>query len=179
MDLIIGLLTFVLVLTCLLLVLLILVQLPKKEAGAGVAFGGAATDALFGSGAGTVLSKLTRHTTIFFLCLAFGLSLLQAYSAKQRRNSIMERLDAQANAPAAPATTTTPATVPSQSPDLGLSNTVQAATTVATNAAAAAATVVATNAPAAPATNVAIPAPEAPATPAPETPAAPATGGQQ
>ena len=35
MSLVIGLLTFVLVVTCLLLMLLVLIQLPKKEAGAG------------------------------------------------------------------------------------------------------------------------------------------------
>ena len=32
------------------LILLVLVQLPKKEAGLGQAFGSGATDALFGSG---------------------------------------------------------------------------------------------------------------------------------
>ena len=41
----IGILTFVLVVDCLALILLVLIQLPKKEAGAGLAFGGAATDA--------------------------------------------------------------------------------------------------------------------------------------
>ena len=41
----IGLLTFVMVLDCVILILLVLIQLPKKEAGAGLAFGGAATDA--------------------------------------------------------------------------------------------------------------------------------------
>jgi preprotein translocase subunit SecG len=39
------LLTFALVLDCLLLGLLVLIQLPKKEAGMGQAFGGATTDA--------------------------------------------------------------------------------------------------------------------------------------
>ena len=39
----IGLLTVVLVLDCTLLILLVLIQLPKKDAGAGIAFGGAAT----------------------------------------------------------------------------------------------------------------------------------------
>ena len=37
-----GLFTVVLVLDCLLLIFLVLIQLPKKEAGAGLAFGGAA-----------------------------------------------------------------------------------------------------------------------------------------
>ena len=45
MAFIIGLLTVVMVLDCLVLILLVLIQLPKKEAGAGLAFGGTATDA--------------------------------------------------------------------------------------------------------------------------------------
>ena len=54
---IIGFLTVVLVLDSLILVLLVLVQLPKKEAGIGQAFGGGATDALFGAGSGNRMGK--------------------------------------------------------------------------------------------------------------------------
>ena len=44
-----------------------LVQLPKKDAGAGMAFGGGAADALFGAGSGNVLTKITKWATgIFF-----------------------------------------------------------------------------------------------------------------
>ena len=39
MSLLIGFLTFILVVNCVFLMLLVLVQLPKKEAGAGLAFG--------------------------------------------------------------------------------------------------------------------------------------------
>jgi preprotein translocase subunit SecG len=56
----IYLLTAVLVIDCVFLVLLVLVQLPKKEAGMGQAFGGAATDALFGAGSGNVLTRMTK-----------------------------------------------------------------------------------------------------------------------
>ena len=70
MSFLIGLLTVVLVLDCALLILLVLIQLPKKEAGAGVAFGGAATDALFGAGTGNVLTKVTKYATIIFFVLA-------------------------------------------------------------------------------------------------------------
>jgi preprotein translocase subunit SecG len=76
MSFIIGLLTVVLVLNSLLLALLILIQLPKKEAGAGVAFGGGATDALFGAGQGNALTRLTRHAAIAFLVLSLVLSIL-------------------------------------------------------------------------------------------------------
>ncbi len=65
----------VLFLNSLFLVLLVLVQLPKKEAGLGTAFGGGATDALFGAGAGNVLTKLTKWNAGIFLFLCLFLSL--------------------------------------------------------------------------------------------------------
>ena len=77
MSLLTGLLTVVLVLNCLLLILLVLVQLPKKEAGAGLAFGGAATDALFGAGSGNVLTKVTKYSAIAFFALTLVLSMLK------------------------------------------------------------------------------------------------------
>ena len=66
---------FLLGLNCLLLILLILMQLPKKDAGAGVAFGGAAADALFGAGSGNFLTQTTRYATI----VLFALSLVLGY----------------------------------------------------------------------------------------------------
>src|SRR5438093_5824499 len=77
MSFLIGLLTVVLVLNCSLLVLLVLVQLPKKEAGIGTAFGGGATDALFGAGSGNVLTKVTKYTAGIFLGLALVLSIMK------------------------------------------------------------------------------------------------------
>jgi preprotein translocase subunit SecG len=116
MDLLIGLLTFVLVLNCALLILLILIQLPKKDAGAGLAFGGAASDALFGAGTGTVLTKVTRHATTFFLVLAFALSVMQSHRARAKRTSIENLLDSQAAAAAQPAS------VPATAPAMNLTN---------------------------------------------------------
>ena len=78
MAIVIGLLTLVMVLDCVVLLLLVLIQLPKKEAGAGVAFGGAATDALFGAGKGNVLTQITKYTAATFFVLAVILSLLQS-----------------------------------------------------------------------------------------------------
>ena len=85
MNLIIGLLTIIIVLDCLFLILLVLVQLPKKEAGLGQAFGGGTTDALFGAGAGNVLTKLTTWCGAIFLVLALTLSLLHKYQADSNR----------------------------------------------------------------------------------------------
>lgn len=69
-------LTAVLVLDCLFLILLVLVQLPKKEAGMGQAFGGAATDALFGSGSGNALTKMTKWCAGIFFALALALTVM-------------------------------------------------------------------------------------------------------
>ena len=77
MSFIVGILTVFLVLNCALLILLILIQLPKKDAGAGMAFGGAAADALFGAGSGNVLTKVTKYATVVFFVLALGLGYLQ------------------------------------------------------------------------------------------------------
>ncbi len=79
MSFLIGLLTVILVLNCVLLILLVLIQLPKKDAGAGLAFGGGATDALFGAGAGNVLTKITKYATVAFFVLAMVLSVMQSH----------------------------------------------------------------------------------------------------
>src|SRR5437762_9492786 len=78
MNLLIILLSIVLVLNAAFLMLLILIQLPKKEAGAGLAFGAGATDALFGAGSGTVLTKITKYAAGAFFILAVVLSVMQS-----------------------------------------------------------------------------------------------------
>lgn len=75
----IGLLTFVLVLDCAALILLVLMQLPKKDAGAGLAFGGGATDALFGAGSGNVLTKATKYAASIFFVLALVIGIMQSH----------------------------------------------------------------------------------------------------
>ena len=84
MSFIAGVLTFFLVINCLLLILLILVQLPKKDAGAGLAFGGGAADALFGAGSGNALTKITKWATVVFLVLAVFLGYLQDKAHNQK-----------------------------------------------------------------------------------------------
>ena len=77
MSYIAGLLTVILILNSLLLILLVLVQLPKKDAGAGLAFGGGTADALFGAGSGNALTKITKWGTGVFIVLALFLGYLQ------------------------------------------------------------------------------------------------------
>ena len=98
MSFIIGLLTVILVLDCLLLLLLILIQLPKKEAGAGVAFGGGATDALFGAGSGTALTKITKYSAAVFLGLSLLLSVMRAQQANEGGRKFEEELKRRAAA---------------------------------------------------------------------------------
>jgi preprotein translocase subunit SecG len=74
---IVGVLTVLLVLNCVLLILLVLIQLPKKDAGAGMAFGGAAADALFGAGSGNALTKITKYAMVILFLLAMVLGYLQ------------------------------------------------------------------------------------------------------
>jgi len=119
-----GLLTFILVLDCFLLILLVLIQLPKKEAGAGLAFGGAASDALFGAGSGTVLTKVTKYAAGVFFVLAIVLAMMQSRFSKRSGGAEFQKiLDSPGKAPA---TSVTPAPTP-VSPG-------QTATNVATNA---------------------------------------------
>ena len=105
MILLIGFLTFILVMNCLLLMLLILIQLPKKEAGAGIAFGGAATDALFGAGSGNALTKLTKYSGTLFVCMAVLLSVLNMHASRQGTRRLEQELAKQANTRAAAANT--------------------------------------------------------------------------
>jgi preprotein translocase subunit SecG len=116
MSILIGFLTVILVVNCLFLILLILIQLPKKEAGAGVAFGGGATEALFGAGSGTVLTKVTKYSAGIFMGMALLLSVLNAHHARSNARSLeleLERAAAEAS-PTAPS----PAQ-PASAPDLG------------------------------------------------------------
>ncbi|HEY5911978.1 MAG TPA: preprotein translocase subunit SecG [Verrucomicrobiae bacterium] len=101
MGFIIGLLTFILVVDCIVLVFLVLIQLPKKEAGAGLAFGGAASDALFGAGSGTVLTKVTKYAAGIFFVLAIFLSFIQVHYRTRGISNFQRSLTEGGNAPAA------------------------------------------------------------------------------
>ena len=99
-SLFIGFLTVLMVLDCIALIFLVLIQLPKKEAGMGTAFGGGATDALFGAGSGNALTMITKYAAGIFLVLSLTLSILNAQKVK---SGIGKKLK-EAPAAAAPAT---------------------------------------------------------------------------
>ena len=124
MMLLIGLLTAVMAVICIFLILLVLMQLPKKEAGAGLAFGGAATDALFGSGSGNFLTKATKYSVVAFFVLAVVISILQNHHTQRDRSAFEQLLKAPQNQPqTAPAPQTaapTPAVAPAAVPATNL-----------------------------------------------------------
>jgi len=107
----IVLLTVAMVLDCAALIFLVLIQLPKKEAGAGLAFGGSATDALFGAGSGNVLTKITKYAAGIFFALAIILSALQSNFHSSSTNSFKSELQ-KSTGPNIPA----PAPAPVQAP---------------------------------------------------------------
>src|SRR5712675_417841 len=115
MGFLIGLLTVVMVVDCLILIFLVLIQLPKKDAGAGLAFGGSATDALFGAGSGTVLTKITKYAATAFFLMALMLSILQSNYHRRAGSQFQKKLEEAGSAtlPVAPASGST---APSQSP---------------------------------------------------------------
>src|SRR4051812_48314644 len=112
MSLLIGFLTFGLVVTCLFLMLLILVQLPKKEAGAGLAFGAGTVDTLIGAGSGNALTKLTKYAATAFLGLAVLLAVLNAQRHQSSTHNLQQEL--QKKATAAPILPTTSKQTPSK-----------------------------------------------------------------
>jgi len=95
MSIVIGFFTFLLVLDCLVLILLVLIQLPKKEAGMGLAFGGGATDALFGAGSGTALTKMTKYTAAIFFALTMLISVLHARQSRSSGEDLRNILSAE------------------------------------------------------------------------------------
>jgi len=122
--------TFLLVINCAVLVLLILVQLPKKDAGAGLAFGGGAADALFGAGSGNALTKITKWATVAFILLSIILGSLEVKlntgsqsefeQGVEQQQQIQTAPRMQAPAPAPSSSSVTPPAAPSSAPAMPL-----------------------------------------------------------
>jgi preprotein translocase subunit SecG len=84
MSIVIGVLTFILVLTSLFLVMIVLMQRAKTDGGIGAAMAGGATESAFGAETNNVLSGATIKAAIVFFVLSFGLFLANIHQAKNR-----------------------------------------------------------------------------------------------
>ena len=158
-----SLLSLILFVDSLFLGLLILLQLPKKEAGLAAAFGAEQTAAIFGAGSGSALTRITKWSAGIFLFLCLMISVLTAHHTRTRDQGLGAQLDKIA--------TGTPATpVPATVPPTAL--TPVALTPAATNLVVPALTPVPETPAPTPAASTPAPAP-APAVPAPAAPAPP------
>lgn len=166
MDILLGILTVVEVIVCLLLILIVLMQRPRQE-GLGASFGDSTMNQLVGSQTTNVLQRGTVYLAVTLFVITVTLAVLT--TRKQNRRSGSEIFAAPPPVPAAPALPgpVTPGPVVPGAPG---TPSIQL-----TPAAPATKPAPATPAPATPATPAPTPAPAtptpAPATPAPATPA--------
>ena len=138
MSFIIGILTFALIVNCAALILLILVQLPKKDAGAGLAFGGGAADALFGAGSGNALTKITKWATVAFVALTvlLGATEIRMHNGGQSEfeQGVEQQQQMQATPQMQPASQQPPPSSSSAAPPAGMPLTTPATPTPAPKA---------------------------------------------
>jgi preprotein translocase subunit SecG len=87
MSILLGIVTFVLILTSVILILLVLAQKAKSDGGMGAAMGGGMAEATFGADTGNVLSKATINASIVFFVLSFALYLGRIYEGKHHVSS--------------------------------------------------------------------------------------------
>ncbi len=121
MSILLGILTFVLIIVSIFLVLVVLAQ-KSKDGGMGAALGGGAAEAAFGADTANVLTKVTKYLAILFFSLAFALYLGRIYersAAQAVAGNALPTIAVPAAAPATPvpATPAAPAvTVPTTTP---------------------------------------------------------------
>ena len=111
MSIVLGILTFVLILVSLFIVLVVLAQ-KSKDGGMGAALGGGAAEAAFGAETGNVLSKSTIYAAVLFFVLAFALYLGRIYESKHASaaaGSALPTIAVPATPVSAPAATATSA----------------------------------------------------------------------
>ena len=113
MSIVLGILTFALIVLSLFLVLIVLAQKAKSDGGVGAAMGGGMTEAAFGADTSNVLSKATIYAAIAFFVIAFSLYLGRIYERKHATAAANNALPTIA-VPAAPAPA--PASAPLAAP---------------------------------------------------------------
>lgn len=104
MSIVIGILTVLEVIVCLLLSLLVLMQRPRQE-GLGATFGSGMTDQMFGAQTTNVLQKGTVYFGIALFALTFLLAVLTAKMDEHNKPSNARLVDSADLKPKATATT--------------------------------------------------------------------------
>jgi len=107
MSIVIGILTFILVITSLFLVMVVLMQRAKSDGGIGAAMGGGSMESTFGADTSNVLSGATVKAAIIFFVLCFGLYLAHIYQMKH-----VDVTDSKLPTVTAPAAQAAPAPMP-------------------------------------------------------------------
>jgi preprotein translocase subunit SecG len=82
MSIVLGILTFFLIIVSIFLVLIVLAQKAKSDGGVGAALGGGMTEAAFGADTGNMLSKATIYASVMFFVLTLSLYLGRIYEQK-------------------------------------------------------------------------------------------------
>lgn len=116
MSIVLGILTFILIVVSLFLILVVLAQKAKSDGGVGGALGGGMTEAAFGADTNNVLTKLTINATIAFFVLSFALYLGRIYESKHAGPAGGELPSIAAPAAPASAAPAPGVTVPTASP---------------------------------------------------------------
>ena len=123
MSILLGILTFVLILISIFLVLVVLMQ-KSKDGGMGAALGGGAAEAAFGADTSNVLTQATKYLAILFFVLGFALYLGRLYEHTHAQAAAGNALPAMtsstppapaSSAPATPGGAAAPATAPAVS----------------------------------------------------------------
>lgn len=128
MSIVLGILTFVLILVSIFLVLIVLMQ-KSKDGGMGAALGGGAAEAAFGADTNNVLVQATKYSAILFFVLAFVLYLGRIYE-RTHANSLAGKALPSIAAPApAPAAAASAAPAPVSPPATAAPSAAPAATT--------------------------------------------------
>ncbi len=100
MSILLGILTFILILVSVFIVLIVLMQ-KSKDGGMGATLGGGMAEATFGAETGNVLSRSTIYAGILFFVLALGLYMGRIYERKHANTAANSALPS-ITAPAAP-----------------------------------------------------------------------------
>jgi preprotein translocase subunit SecG len=118
MNILLGILTFVLIVTSVFLVLVVLMQKAKNDGGLGAAMGGGMAEAAFGADTSNVLSKATINAAILFFVLTFGLYLGRIYQRNHMTPASdgLPSITAPATPPQAAPAEQTPATPAPEAP---------------------------------------------------------------